>query len=125
MQVDDLIQSGMIGLLEAAGKYDESYGASFDTYAGIRIRGSMLDEIRKCDLTPRSVHRKSREISAKIQELSNKSDSAISEDAVAKELGMSLASTTRQKLTQPVPKSIAWTNSVSLAMFVVALSLHA
>ena len=91
VQVDDLIQSGMIGLLEAAGKYDESHGASFETYAGIRIRGSMLDEIRKCDWTPRSVHRKSREISAKIQELSNKSDSAISEDAVAKELGMSLS----------------------------------
>ena len=77
VQVDDLIQSGMIGLLEAAGKYDESHGASFETYAGIRIRGSMLDEIRKCDWTPRSVHRKSREISEKVQQLANKSDSAV------------------------------------------------
>jgi len=90
VQVDDLIQSGMIGLLEAAGKYDESHGASFETYAGIRIRGSMLDEIRKCDWTPRSVHRKSREISEKVQQLANRSDSAVSEETVAKELGMTL-----------------------------------
>jgi RNA polymerase sigma factor for flagellar operon FliA len=45
VQVDDLIQSGMIGLLEASRNYDPSQGASFETYAGIRIRGAMLDEI--------------------------------------------------------------------------------
>ncbi|MEK9765089.1 MAG: sigma-70 family RNA polymerase sigma factor, partial [Thalassolituus sp.] len=49
VQVDDLIQAGMIGLLEAARKYDGGKGASFETYAGIRIRGAMLDEIRKGD----------------------------------------------------------------------------
>ena len=53
VQIDDLIQSGMIGLLEAAKKYDVSKGASFETYAGIRIRGSMLDEVRKGDWAPR------------------------------------------------------------------------
>ena len=47
VQVDDLIQAGMIGLLEAAKKYDAGKGASFETYAGIRIRGTMLDEVRK------------------------------------------------------------------------------
>ena len=46
VQVDDLIQAGMIGLLEAAKKYDAGKGASFETYAGIRIRGTMLDEDR-------------------------------------------------------------------------------
>lgn len=62
VQAEDLIQAGMIGLLEAAKHYDPSQGgASFDTYAGIRVRGVMLDEIRRCDWTPRSVHRKSRE----------------------------------------------------------------
>ena len=60
VQVDDLVQSGMIGLLEAARNYDASQGASFETYAGIRIRGSMLDEIRKGDWAPRSLHRKVR-----------------------------------------------------------------
>jgi RNA polymerase sigma factor for flagellar operon FliA len=58
VQVDDLIQAGMIGLLEAARNYDAGQGASFETYAGIRIRGAMLDEIRKGDWAPRSVHRK-------------------------------------------------------------------
>lgn len=47
VQVEDLIQAGMIGLLEVANKYDASKGASFETYAGIRIRGAMLDEVRK------------------------------------------------------------------------------
>ena len=55
VQVEDLIQAGMIGLLEAAKKYDSSKGASFETFAGIRIRGSMLDEVRKGDWAPRSV----------------------------------------------------------------------
>lgn len=47
VQVEDLMQAGMIGLLEAAKKYDAGKGASFETYAGIRIRGAMLDEVRK------------------------------------------------------------------------------
>lgn len=69
VQVEDLIQSGMIGLLEAAQNYDASQGASFETYAGIRIRGSMLDEIRKGDWAPRSLHRKVRELTKAINEI--------------------------------------------------------
>jgi len=49
VQADDLVQAGMIGLLEASKNYDPTQGASFDTYAGIRIRGAMLDEIRRSD----------------------------------------------------------------------------
>src|SRR5690606_30335000 len=63
VQVDDLIQAGMIGLLEASKKYDGGKGASFETYAGIRIRGAMLDEVRKGDWAPRSVHRNTRMVS--------------------------------------------------------------
>ena len=69
VQADDLIQSGMIGLLEAARNYDPSQGASFETYAGIRIRGSMLDEIRKCNWAPRSLHRKVRQVAEVIREI--------------------------------------------------------
>ncbi|MDV7103204.1 RNA polymerase sigma factor FliA [Vibrio sp. TH_r3] len=69
VQVDDLIQAGMIGLLEAQQNYDNSKGASFETYAGIRIRGSMLDEVRKGDWVPRSVHRNNRTINQAISEL--------------------------------------------------------
>ena len=57
VQPDDLIQAGMIGLLEASRNYDATQGASFETYAGIRIRGAMLDEIRRSDWAPRSVHK--------------------------------------------------------------------
>lgn len=64
--VDDLVQSGMIGLLEAARNFDATKGASFETFAGIRIRGAMLDEMRKGDWVPRSVHKNSRTIASAI-----------------------------------------------------------
>jgi RNA polymerase sigma factor for flagellar operon FliA len=63
VQVDDLIQAGMIGLIEASQKYDASRGASFETYAGIRIRGAIVDEMRRGDWVPRSVHRNARRVS--------------------------------------------------------------
>lgn len=68
-EIEDLLQAGMMGLLEAARNYDESRGASFSTFAGFRIRGAMLDEVRRHDWTPRSVHRKQREVSAAIRDL--------------------------------------------------------
>ena len=67
VQLEDLIQAGMIGLLEASRNYDECQGASFETYAGIRIRGAMLDEIRKNDWAPRSVHRKARMVAEAVR----------------------------------------------------------
>ena len=60
VQVDDLIQAGMVGLLEAINNYDGTKGASFETYARIRIQGAMIDEVRRGDWTPRSVYRKAR-----------------------------------------------------------------
>ena len=60
VQIDDLIQAGLEGLLEAANNYQSGKGASFETYAGIRIRGAMLDEVRRGDWSPRSVHRNAR-----------------------------------------------------------------
>lgn len=60
VQVEDLIQAGLEGLLEAAGNFRQGKGASFETYAGIRIRGAMLDEIRRGDWSPRSAHRNAR-----------------------------------------------------------------
>lgn len=67
--VDDLIQVGMIGLLDASQHYDPSQGASFETYATIRVRGSMLDELRRNDWAPKSVHRKARELLEIVQKL--------------------------------------------------------
>lgn len=90
VQVEDLIQAGMIGLLEAARNYDATQGASFETYAGIRIRGSMLDEIRKGDWTPRSLHRKVREISQAMREIEAEEGRDARDSEVAERLDMSL-----------------------------------
>ena len=90
VQADDLLQSGMIGLLEAAKKYDSSKGASFETYAGIRIRGAMLDEIRKGDWVPRSVHRNARSVSAAIKAIEMRTGRDARDRDVADELGIEL-----------------------------------
>ena len=90
VQLDDLLQSGMIGLLEAARNYDGSKGASFETYAGIRIRGAMIDEIRSGDWVPRSVHRNSRRISDAIVTIEQRSGRDARDNDIATELGVSL-----------------------------------
>lgn len=91
VQLDDLVQSGMIGLFEAASNYDYSKGASFETFAGIRIRGSMLDEIRKGDWIPRSVHRNSRRISDAIHKIEMREGRDAQDQEVADELDIPLA----------------------------------
>ncbi|KKD62173.1 RNA polymerase sigma 70 [Grimontia sp. AD028] len=90
VQVEDLIQAGMIGLLEAQQNYDPSKGASFETYAGIRIRGAMLDDIRKGDWVPRSVHKNNRQISEVISQLEGELGRDPNDKEIAKRLGMSL-----------------------------------
>lgn len=92
VQAEDLIQAGMIGLLEAARHYDPSQGASFETYAGIRVRGAMLDEIRRSDWTPRSVHRKSREAAEVLRNIEQKGGRDAKAEEVAKELGIDVRS---------------------------------
>ena len=89
IQPDDLIQAGMIGLLEAARNYDENQGASFKTYAGIRVRGAMLDEIRKNDWVPRSVHKNARELAQIVREIENKTGDARDRE-IADQMGVSL-----------------------------------
>jgi RNA polymerase sigma factor for flagellar operon FliA len=90
VQVEDLIQAGMIGLLDAARHYDATQGASFQTYAGIRIRGAMLDEIRRLDWTPRSVHRKGREVAETVREIENRTGRDAKDSEVAEAMGISL-----------------------------------
>ena len=90
VQVDDLIQAGMLGLLEAIKQYDATQGASFDTYAGIRIRGSMIDEIRRSDWTPRSVHKKARRVADAIRAIENKTGCEAKDADVAAYLGISI-----------------------------------
>jgi len=88
--VEDLIQSGMLGLLEASQNFSDNHGASFATYAGIRIRGAMLDDIRRTDWTPRSVHRKAREITSVMQQIEQQTGRDARDTEIAKLLEISL-----------------------------------
>ncbi len=88
--VDDLYQSGMIGLLDAIKRYDGSKGASFETYASIRIRGAMVDEVRKGEWAPRSVHRNGRKIQEAIRTLEHRTGKDANDREVAQELGIDL-----------------------------------
>ena len=91
VMVEDLIQAGVVGLLEALQKYAVQQGASFETYAAIRIRGAMIDEIRRGDWTPRSVHRKSREVSRVMAELEAKLGRQATDDEIAQTLEVTIA----------------------------------
>jgi RNA polymerase sigma factor for flagellar operon FliA len=90
VDVDDLIQAGMMGLLDASQNYNASQGASFETYAGIRIRGAILDEIRRNDWAPRSVHRKAREIAEVMHHLEQELGRHPTDTEVANRLNISL-----------------------------------
>lgn len=90
VEVDDLIQSGMMGLLDAATRYDELRGAQFETYAAQRIRGAMLDELRSADWLPRSMRRDMRRIETAISRLQQKLGKMPNETEIARELEISL-----------------------------------
>jgi len=88
--VEDIIQAGMIGLLDAAARYDELRGAQFETFAAQRIRGSMLDELRHADWMPRSLRRDMRRIEAAMSKMQQRLGRSPLESEVAQELGMPL-----------------------------------
>jgi len=88
VDIEDLVQAGVIGLIEAHERYRAAESASFATFAGIRIRGAMLDEIRRGDWTPRSLHRSSRAILAARQKIEQRTHLAASSRAVAVEMGL-------------------------------------
>ncbi len=90
VEVDDLIQAGMLGLLEAAGHFAEGKGASFETFAGIRIRGAMIDALRKLDWAPRSVHRRSREVAQAIRDIERETGAEARAGDIAARLGIGL-----------------------------------
>jgi RNA polymerase sigma factor for flagellar operon FliA len=90
VEVSDLIQAGMLGLLEAAANYTADRGASFETYAGIRIRGAMLDALRKLDWAPRSVHRKARAAASAVREIEAEFGREARDGEIAERMGVSL-----------------------------------
>lgn len=90
IDLDDLLQSGVIGLLEARNGFQENQGASFETYAGIRIRGAMVDALRKNSWISRDAIKNMKKISKAINRVEQRNQAPASSDDIAKELGVTL-----------------------------------
>ena len=90
VELDDLIQAGMMGLLDAVNRYEDTHGAVFETYAAQRIRGSMLDELRSADWLPRSVRKNMRDVEIAISQLEQELGKPPTESDVAKKLQLTL-----------------------------------
>jgi RNA polymerase sigma factor for flagellar operon FliA len=88
VEVDDLIQVGLIGLMDAVGRFDGTQGAQFESYATQRIRGAMLDELREADWLPRHVRQKSRQIESAIHRLEQRNGKSPTDNEISAELGM-------------------------------------
>ena len=90
VELDDLVQAGMMGLLDAINRYEDTHGAQFETYAAQRIRGSMLDELRSADWLPRSIRKSMREVETAISQLEQQLGRQPTENEVAKKLKLSI-----------------------------------
>ncbi|CAN7625444.1 RNA polymerase sigma factor FliA [Polaromonas sp. LjRoot131] len=90
VELDDLIQVGMMGLLDAAEKYQDDQGAKFETYASQRIRGAMLDELRANDWVSRGLRKSSRNVSMAVRAQEQKLGRAPNEREIAQELELPL-----------------------------------
>jgi RNA polymerase sigma factor for flagellar operon FliA len=91
VQLDDLVQAGMIGLMEAYSRYEESQGIQFEAYATQRIRGAMLDELRQNDWLPRATRKTLRDIEAAMHRVQQRVQRAATEREIATEMGVTLA----------------------------------
>lgn len=90
VQVEDIIQAGLIGLMDAVSRYEQEQGVQFETYATQRIRGAMLDELRRNDWLPRGVRRTQRKIETALRTLEQKLGRGPTEGEVAREVGVPL-----------------------------------
>jgi len=90
VEYDDLMGFGVFGLIDAIEKFDLSKGVKFETYASLRIRGSIIDSIREMDWVPRSLRQKNKELERVYAELENHLGHSASDKEVAEKLGISL-----------------------------------
>ncbi|WP_278651938.1 RNA polymerase sigma factor FliA, partial [Pandoraea pnomenusa] len=91
VELEDLIQAGMLGLLDAANRYQETQGAQFETYASQRIRGAMLDELRELDWASRGIRKTARQIEQAVQRLEQRLGRGPSESEIAGEMSIGLS----------------------------------
>jgi len=90
ISIGDLIDAGVIGLIDALTKFDPNKNVEFKTYAEFRIRGAMLDELRSLDWVPRSLRQKATQIEKAIHHLEKKRGGPVDDEEIASELGLSL-----------------------------------
>ena len=90
VDLDDLYSAGLVGLLNAVRNYDPTAGSSFESYARVRIRGSIFDELRRLDWVPRSVHDKARKVQAVIQQIEQSKGQPPTDIEIATALGLSM-----------------------------------
>lgn len=90
VELDDLVQAGMIGLMDAIQRYEDTHGAQFETYASQRVRGAMLDELRGADWLPRGIRKNMRDIEVAVQQLEQKLGRPPTESEIAKHMNFSL-----------------------------------
>lgn len=89
VEYDDLVGYGIFGLIDAIDKFDTLKDVKFETYASLRIRGSILDQIRKMDWIPRTIRQKQKKIDTAIKEIECETGKAASDDEIAQKLGIS------------------------------------
>ncbi|MFA6543922.1 MAG: FliA/WhiG family RNA polymerase sigma factor [Limisphaerales bacterium] len=90
VDINDLHSAGLVGLLQAVRQFDPQGGSSFESYARVRIRGNILDELRRLDWVPRSVHTKARRVQVVIQRLEQMKGSAPTDAEIAQALNLSV-----------------------------------
>mgnify|MGYP003368665720 CR=1 FL=1 len=89
VEYEDLVSYGIFGLIDAIDKFDTTKEVKFETYASLRIRGAILDQIRKMDWIPRTVRQKQKKIDAAIKSVEMKTGKVATDDDIAQELGVS------------------------------------
>ena len=89
VEYDDLVGYGVFGLIDAIDKYDASKDVKFETYASLRIRGSILDQIRKMDWIPRTIRQKQKQIDDAVRTIEAETGQGASDADIAKKLGLS------------------------------------
>ncbi len=89
VEYDDLVGYGIFGLIDAIDKYDASKDVKFETYASLRIRGSILDHIRKMDWIPRTVRQRQKKLDEAVKRIEMRTGKNASEEEIAKEMGIS------------------------------------
>ncbi len=112
VEYDDLVSYGIFGLIDAIDKFDQDKEVKFETYASLRIRGAILDQIRKMDWIPRTVRQKQKKIDEAVKRVEMQTGKTAQDEEVAKELGL-----TGEELTE-WQSQLKVTNVISLNEFI-------